>query len=123
MAMDSNKKLILVVDDEADILVSIQIMLEDAAYTVMTTEYGEDVDRLQQSNRPNLILLDMLLGDIDGREIIQQMKGREETKYIPIILLSAHPTGETEAIVYGADDFLAKPFEMDELLTKVAQYV
>ena len=121
--MDSNKKLILVVDDEADILNSIQVMLEDAEYTVMTAECGEDVEQLQQSSAPALILLDMLLTGIDGREVIKQMKGREETRHVPIILFSAHPTGEAEASVYGADDFLAKPFDIDELLNKIAQYV
>jgi CheY-like chemotaxis protein len=121
--MESDKKLILVVDDELAILDSIQVMLEDAEYDVVTTDIGENVEQLRQRKHPDLILLDMLLAGTDGREIIKQMKSREETKDIPIILLSAHPSGETEADVYGADDFLAKPFEIDELLRKISKYV
>jgi DNA-binding response OmpR family regulator len=121
--MEDEKKRILVVDDELPILASIQIMLEDANYEVMTTSVGEDVEHLRWQARPDLILLDMLLTGTDGREIIKQMKSRKETRDIPIILLSAHPSGETEASIYGADDFLAKPFEIDELLSIIEKHV
>jgi CheY-like chemotaxis protein len=121
--MEGKKKLILVVDDELAILHSLRVLLEDAGYEIVTTSVGAEVEQLRRRKQPDLILLDMLLTDTDGREIIREMKSREETRDIPIILLSAYPGGETEAIVHGADDFLAKPFDIDELLEKVSKYV
>lgn len=121
--MESNKKMILVVDDEPDILEFVQAMLEDAGYTVTTTEKSDYLEGLGSSSLPDLILLDMLLTGMDGREIVQKLKSQESTKHIPIIMSSAHPIAEKEAEASGADDYLAKPFEMDELLALVARYL
>lgn len=121
--MEGKKKLILGVDDELAILHSLRVLLEDAGYEIVTTSGGAEVEQLRRRKQPDLILLDMLLTDTDGREIIREMKSREETRDIPIILLSAYPGGEAEAIIRGADDFLAKPFDIDELLEKVSKYV
>jgi len=120
--MKSNQKQILVVDDDPDILIFLQAMLEDAGYAVATTEKGEYVEKLQGGNLPSIILLDMLLTGKDGRELARHLKDQEETKHIPIIMFSAHPSAKKEAQECGADDFLAKPFEMDDLLTKVARF-
>lgn len=121
--MESEKKLILVIDDELAILHSLKILLEDAGYDIVTTSVGMEIEQLRRRIQPDLILLDMLLTGADGREILRQMKSRKETRDIPIILLSAHPSGEAEASIHGADDFLAKPFDIDELLEKVAKHV
>ena len=121
--MMAAKKIIIVVDDDLDILEAISLMLEDAGYTVVTTNKGSFIEHLDTTTLPDMIILDMLLSGSDGRHIARQLKAQEHTKHIPIIMLSAHPKAEQEAQTSGADDFLPKPFEMDELLEKVASFM
>ncbi|GAC1380760.1 MAG: hypothetical protein NVSMB33_07040 [Ktedonobacteraceae bacterium] len=121
--MHSEQKKILVVDDDPDILSFIQALLEDAGYTAITMDRGENLKKLARNDIPGMIVLDMLLAGSDGRKLISHLKSQDDTKDIPIILLSAHPSAEKEARAYGADDFMAKPFEMDDFLAMVAKYV
>src|SRR5436305_14779845 len=99
-------------------------MLEYAGYEVTTTEKCEYAENLHDANGglPDVIILDVLLSGKDGRIICQKLKSQEDTKHIPIIMISAHPDAKQSVKAVGADNFLAKPFEMDELLMKVAQY-
>ena len=121
--MNSEPKKVLIVDDEPDILAFLRAMLEDAGYTVMTMEKSESVEQLTGENLPDLLLLDMLLSGKDGRLIARQLKKQEHTRHIPIIMLSAHPGAEKESQDAGADDYLAKPFDMDDLFAKVEKYI
>ncbi|MFL5663740.1 MAG: PleD family two-component system response regulator [Ktedonobacteraceae bacterium] len=121
--MQSKQKKILVVDDEIDILAFLQELLEQEGYIVATTDKAEYVERLHNGGLPDLILLDVLLSGKDGREIVKRLKSQEETRHIPVIMFSAHPNAEKTSQVAGADDFMTKPFEMDELLAKVAHYL
>lgn len=119
------KKRILVVDDDKDILEVLEFILGDAGYEVESSEKGEFAGKLPQSNDslPNLIILDVLLSGLDGRDICRNLKKAKSTKNIPIIMMSAHPDAEKSSKKAGADDFLAKPFEMTSLLNKVASWV
>ena len=125
MVMENRGKKILVVDDDPDILDALQFTLEDAGYDVTTTEKGEYAENLHDSNGglPDIIILDVLLSGKDGRIICQNLKSREDTKHIPILMISAHPAAKQSVKAVGADDFLAKPFDIDELLAKVASYL
>lgn len=116
-------KTILIVDDDPDIVLVLRAMLEDAGYVAVATDTAGDLMGMLKRKTPDLILLDMLLSGHDGREIVAQLKARPDTGHIPILMLSAHPTAEREARAAGADDFLAKPFEMDVLLAKVARHL
>ena len=120
--MQRKKKRLLVVDDEQDILEFLKIILEEDGYTVDTTDKDDYLEKLNDI-LPDLILLDMLLSGKDGREIVKYLKMHEKTKHIPIILFSAHPGAQGFAKQAGADDFVAKPFEIDLLLNKIAQYL
>ncbi|MBV9709298.1 MAG: response regulator transcription factor [Ktedonobacteraceae bacterium] len=120
--MPEHVKKVVLVDYEPDILEAIQAMLEDEGYSVVATDRGEEVEAISLSEQPDLIVLDMLLSGKDGREIARQLKSQESTKHIPILMLSAHPRAAKEAQAFEVNDFLAKPFEMDDLLAKVAQY-
>lgn len=122
--MQQQLKKILVVDDDPDILDALQFMLEDAGYRVTTTEKGEYAENLHDTNGglPDVILLDVLLSGKDGRLICQKLKSQEETKRIPIIMMSAHNNARQSVASVGADDFIAKPFETDELLAKIAKW-
>src|SRR2546423_3276532 len=121
--MQSAPKRLLVVDDEPDILEFLQVILEDEGYTVVTADKGEYLEQLHNGGLPHLILLDVLLSGKDGREIVKYLKSQQETKHIPVIMFSAHPSAEETARQAGAEDFLAKPFEIDVLLAKIAQHL
>ena len=116
-------KRILVVDDEPDILEFLQIILQDEGYEVVTSDKGEYLEQLHNGGLPHLILVDVLLSGKDGRAIVKYLKSQEETKHIPIIMFSAHPSAEETARRAGTDDFLAKPFDIDVLLAKIARFL
>lgn len=115
-------KTILVADDDAAIVDAIALILEDAGYQVQTTLNGEEVTGLL-NNYPNLILLDIWMSGQDGRTICRHLKLQPKTKHIPIIMISANKDTSQIAKESGADDFITKPFEMEELLSKVAKYI
>lgn len=121
--MQSRKKNILIVDDDPDVLDVLQVILEQEGYRVATAVKAEYVEKLHEAGLPDLILLDVFLSGKDGREIVKQLKSQQQTQHIPVILFSAHPSAEETARKAGADDFFAKPFEIDELLAKVARYL
>jgi DNA-binding response OmpR family regulator len=117
-------KRILIVDDDLAILKALDITLRDAGYeTETSTKNGEYVERSLRRRLPDLMILDILLSGHDGRDICKKVKNQEETKGIPVILISAHPNAEKTAFDAGADDFLAKPFNIDDLLAKVQRLV
>ena len=121
--MQSKRKKILVVDDEPDILEFLQVILEEEGYAVVTSDKGEFLEQLHNGGLPHLILLDVLLSGKDGREIVKYLKNQQETKHIPVIMFSAHPSAEETARRAGADDFLAKPFNIDALLDKITHHL
>lgn len=116
---------ILVVDDDPDILDAVRYTLEDAGYTVTVTEKAEYAENLHDKNGglPALIILDVLLSGKDGRTICKKLKNQVETKHIPIIMISAYPDAEKSIKEVGANDFLAKPFEIADLLSTVRKYM
>ena len=89
----------------------------------MTTDKGDYLENLNSRGLPDVILLDMLLSGKDGREIVKYLKSQEKSKPIPVIMFSAHPGAEETAHQAGADNFVAKPFEIDALLEKIAEYL
>lgn len=116
------KKTILIADDDPAIVDALQIMLEDEGYTAIPSLDGETINRVKTFT-PDLILLDIWMSGQDGREIAKVLKTHPRTKSIPIIMISASRDITESAFESGADDFIAKPFEMEYLLSKVAQYV
>jgi DNA-binding response OmpR family regulator len=121
--MQSKQKKILLVDDDPDILEFLQELLEQEGYTIAITDKAEYVEKLYASGLPDLILIDVLLSGKDGRKIVKQLKSQEITRHVPVIMFSAHPSAEETVRVAGADDFVAKPFELDEMLAKIAKHV
>lgn len=122
--MNSVQKTILIVDDEPDIVLAIATILADAGYAVTSATRRESLmQRLSQENPPDLILLDMLLSGQRGTEIAGELKQQQETQHIPILMLSAHPDAEQEARSAGADGFLSKPFDLEDLLATVATFL
>lgn len=116
-------KKVYVIDDDEGLLAAFEAMLDSAGYSVVTCSDADCLNELTSNNLPNLILLDVLLSGIDGRDICKKLKSQNLTKNIPVIMVSAHPSASKSIQKVGANDFLAKPFEMNELLEKVAQYI
>lgn len=113
-----NRKKILVADDDPAILDAVRMMLEYCDYDVCTSADGMFVPKLRDQ-KPQLLLLDIWLSGTDGREVCRKLKSRKETKDIPIILISASSDAEKSWKESGANDFLPKPFEMNDLLNKI----
>jgi len=121
--MQSKKKKLLIVDDDEDILEFLKVILEEEGYSVITTDKDDYLEKLHDDSLPDLILLDLLLSGKDGREIVAYLKMQENTKHIPVIMFSAHPNAQEMSSNAGADDFVAKPFEIDLLLSKIAKHL
>jgi CheY-like chemotaxis protein len=119
--MSDSRQTIIVVDDEPDIVFALTLMLGDAGYHVVAMSQADElIRRLRTEKAPDLILLDMLLAGRDGREIVRGLKANPSTRSIPVLMMSAHPRAAQEAANAGADGFLAKPFDLDTLVTKIA---
>lgn len=116
-----NKKRILVADDDPAILEVITLMLEDAGYEVDTSVNGETIEKVH-GLLPDLILLDIWMSGMDGRDVCKHLRARKKTRHIPIVMVSANKDAKTIALDAGANDFLAKPFEMNKLLSLVEKY-
>jgi CheY-like chemotaxis protein len=112
------QKLVLVVDDDEGTSEVLRLILEHAGYLVETDRTGR-LDLLKTGVLPDLILMDNKLGIRTGAEICAELKGNEQTKNIPIILISATQNLQELAEVSCADDYLAKPFDIQPLLSMV----
>jgi DNA-binding response OmpR family regulator len=115
-------KRILVADDDPGIGDMLQLMLEEAGYDVELQTDGHVVELLAEP-LPDLLILDIRLSGTEGGNICRSLKSQEATHALPIILLSAHKDTQQIARDAGADDFLTKPFEMENLLALVAKYL
>ena len=111
---------ILVVDDDKDILEVLQYILEDFGYQVNTLSDGHYLFDKIKEHTPDLILLDIMLGNMDGRELCKDVKAKQETHNIPVILISAsHSINESFQQKGAPDDFVAKPFDIKELIGSI----
>ena len=112
---------ILVVDDEPSIAELIEFNLQKLGYHVEKTDNGHGALQLIRANRPDLIILDLMIPGIDGIEVCRRLKGQQHTAGIPIIMLTAK-NEEVDKIVgleLGADDYMTKPFSPRELMARV----
>jgi len=115
------KPVILIVDDEKDILKSLKDTLAGESFTIVTAMTGKDGISTALKEKPDLILLDLRLPDMDGYDVCRELKKSEGTKQIPIIMLSTR-SKDTEKVVgleIGADDYLTKPYNSMELLARI----
>ena len=117
-----NMPRILVVDDEPDIRHLVQEILEDEGYRVETAENGESARQAYRQNRPQLILLDIWMPDVDGITLLKEW-AEEGNLPMPVIMMSGHGTVETavEATRLGAFDFIEKPLSLARLLLTIEQ--
>mgnify|MGYP000569065657 CR=1 FL=1 len=119
------KKRILVVDDELDLVETLRFSLELEGYEVLVAYNGEDALHLARNENPDLILLDVMLPKMDGYKVCRLLKFDARFRHIPIFMLTAK-TQEKDRMIgeqTGADEYITKPFEMDDLMKKVKEYL
>ena len=112
---------ILIVDDEPDIVELVKINLEKNGFDVISSYTGREIFDLFKKFNIDLVILDLMLPDIDGLEICKILKSENETKNIPIIMLTAKDTeiDKVLGLELGADDYITKPFSPRELVARV----
>ena len=115
----NERPFILVIDDDPDICTMIKVMLEYNNYKVTTAENEQQCIEVIKNNAVDLVIMDMLLSGKDGTDICRQLKKDPQYASIPILMFSAHPNAREACLSAGANDFMAKPFEMQEMLKKV----
>jgi DNA-binding response OmpR family regulator len=115
-------KPILIVDDDLAILDMIADLLTYEGYNVVTATKGSAALERIMSERPALVLLDLMMPEISGWQIVAALKASSRTRSIPIILLSARRDLAETAMELGVTAYLEKPFELDELLTAIQRH-
>jgi DNA-binding response OmpR family regulator len=121
--MKKSSHRVLLVDDDPDIGEMIRIILEYDGYLVEVTERGETAESLMRKQQYDVLIMDMFLSGLNGAEICARLKEDKTLSTIPILMISAHPNAKELCLNAGANDFIAKPFDMDELLAKVSRLV
>jgi DNA-binding response OmpR family regulator len=120
-----NQKKILIVDDELSILVPLKFLLEKNNFSVALAQSGKDaLDQITQS-KPDLILLDIMLPDLDGYEIFQMIRENPQWDDIKVIYLTAknRDVDIAKGLNLGVDAYVTKPFSNADLMAKVRQLV
>ena len=113
------KTLILVLDDDPDICTMIRMVLNYYGHEAMEADTEEKAKNIISSNHVDLLIMDMLLSGADGTDICRRLKQDQKTSSIPILMFSAHPTARETCLAAGADDFISKPFEMNDMITRI----
>ncbi len=123
-ALESGKRKVLIVDDDAELVELIADVLErDGRFEVRTVNNGFDAGMMVKEYRPDLIVLDVMLPDINGKEVCQRVRSDRTTSDVKIICISGMVEEDrvSELRAAGADDFLHKPFEIERLVARMCQ--
>jgi DNA-binding response OmpR family regulator len=112
---------ILVADDEPDVLLIIKTGLTLEGFDVVTAPNGRDALLTATEERPNLIILDVMMPYLSGFEVLEKLKENDDTAQIPVIMLTGLSDRESiqQALLSGSDRYIVKPFEFTDLLQKV----
>ena len=117
------KNSILVVDDEVGILIAFRKILEHENFFIITSAYPREALEIISTQNPQLVILDIKMPEISGYSLLRQIKKRYPK--IPVMIMTAYSNifTEQDILQMGADGYLKKPFEIQEMLTKVKQFV
>jgi len=118
-------KKVLLVEDEKNVILGVRTCLDAVGYQVDIVENGEDALNYLERERPDLILLDLLLPKVDGFEVLKHIKGQAETSNIPVIVLTAkaEEKDKKKVLTLGANDYMTKPFKPQELWDKIKHHL
>jgi DNA-binding response OmpR family regulator len=116
---------ILIIDDEKDLVKTLTLMLQARDFLVSSTNNGQEGFTKAKSERPNLILMDIMAPSVDGFGVCMKLKADKDTKHIPIVIITAG--AERESIIrchnIGVSDVLVKPFNLPTLLGKLGKII
>jgi PAS domain S-box-containing protein len=111
---------ILIVDDQKSNVMLLEQMLRDSGYASITTTMNPcEVCQLHRDNRYDLILLDLQMPEIDGFQVLEGLQKIETDSYVPVLVITAQPDHKLRALAAGAKDFVAKPFDLVEVQTRI----
>ncbi|MBU0511222.1 MAG: response regulator [Chloroflexi bacterium] len=112
---------ILIVEDDVDVAEMLEAYFRVQGYDVSTVNWGEDAIKACRNKRPDLFILDIRLPDIDGYEVARRLRSNRRTEYIPIIFLTEKraQSDRLQGLELGADDYITKPFDIQELRLRV----
>ncbi len=118
-----SKKRLLLVEDEMDLAEMVKMRLEDNSYDVLTAYDGQEALDKARKEKPDLIILDLMLPKIDGYKVCRMLKFDEKYKAIPIIMFTARAQEADKKLAeeVGADAYITKPFEPQALLDKIKE--
>jgi DNA-binding response OmpR family regulator len=120
--MSAKTKSILCIEDEAEMIDLMRLILGRRGYDVRGAASGAEGLKMIREEKPDLILLDLMMPEMDGWEVYQQIKAEEKTKTIPVIVVTAKAQSIDRVLglhIAKVDDYIAKPFSPQELLTSV----
>jgi len=116
-----SKPTVLVAEDESALVTLLRYNLEREGYRVLEARDGEEAMLVAAEEQPDLVVLDWMLPQLSGIEVCRRLRGRQETRNVPIIMLTARgeESDRIRGLDTGADDYLTKPFSMTELLARL----
>jgi len=118
------KRKILILDDDKDILDILSYLLTEEGYQIKAYNSGDDFGEAIRNFSPDLIVMDLILGNLDGRSICRAIKLSPMTQNIPVIMISARPDLRPSPDQPGSpDDFITKPFDLGKVSEKIRRYV
>lgn len=121
----SSKPTILVVDDEPNIVQTLKDRLEMNDYNVLTAYDGREGLEIALNDKPDVILLDVIMPVVDGHQMLEQLRNDEQGKDLSVIMLTARSQTQdiSRATAAGIDDYIVKPFDLSELLEKIEKII
>jgi CheY-like chemotaxis protein len=114
---------VLVCDDEQEILEIVKLILEDEGYEVLAVSNSLDVESMREHKRPELVVIDLWMLALSGDQVVAVLREIENLKKISVIVISATSDGRQIAFAAGANEFIAKPFDIDNMITTVKRFM
>ncbi|MNK11550.1 Sporulation initiation phosphotransferase F [compost metagenome] len=116
-------KKILICDDDPGILEMLELLLEETGHQIIAEANSLNVRSIIERESPNLMVLDLWMPVLSGDQVLKMVRENPLTKELPVIVISASTDGKQIADKAGATNFLAKPFDVDELISMVESYL
>ena len=116
-------KRVLILDNDPDVLDVMKEALTYEGFEVTCVGEASDVTALVRDHNPDLLIIDYILNGVNGGELCHQVKSNEKTSGLPIVLVSAYPRVLKSLGDYGCDDFIPKPFDLEDLVERIKKLV